>query len=117
MEDGAAERTKDVEQLYVENNILANELFNMKQKIEGMIPQMNQYTFVGRDNLKHTHYHFDAALINQMKQSIGKYQAIKANLDQNRFKFYDLNQIKANITAGADSVSAYIKNSAAIPDA
>merc|ERR1712151_306394 len=66
MEDGATDKTKDIETLYTENNILANFLFDEKKRIEARIAQCQQHAFVGAQNLQHTLSHFDSAVINQM---------------------------------------------------
>ena len=34
MVDRLAEKTKDIEQIYFENNLLANKLFDLKEKLE-----------------------------------------------------------------------------------
>jgi len=114
MEDGATEKTKDIETLYVEQNVIANFLFDQKKVLENQVNQMTQHQFVGADNIKHTLSHFNSALINDMKKSVGKYQAVKDSLDMSRFKTYDFNTVRANIIAGEDKVAAYIKGSANI---
>lgn len=116
MEDGAADKTKDIETLYIENNILANYLFDEKKRLEAMAQQMQSHNFVGSDNIRHLLSHWNAALINQMKKSVGKYEAVKDTIDKNRFRTYELSTIKANIIAGPDSVNNYIKKSANIPE-
>jgi len=116
MEDGASDKTKDIETLYIENNILANHLFDEKKRLEAQIKQAGTHNFVGSENLKHTLSHWNSELINSMKKSIGKYEAIKDTIDKNRFKSYDINTIKANIIAGEDKVNAFIKKSANIPE-
>lgn len=115
MEDGAADKTKDIETLYVEQNILANYLFDQKKVLENQEKQMTQHQFVGAENIRHLLCHMDSSLINAMKKSVGKYQAVKDTIDMNRFKTYDINMIKANIVAGEDKVNAYIKHSANVP--
>jgi len=116
MEDGATEKTKDVETLYVENNILSQHLFDEKKRIEAKIAQCNGHTFVNADNLKHILSHYNAILINSMKKSIGRYEAIKDSLDMTRFKTYAITTIRANVIAGDDKCNAYIKKSSAIPE-
>jgi len=116
MEDGAADKTKDIETLYHENNLLANYLFDEKKKLEAQIQQKGTHHFVGADNLRHTLSHWNATLINQMKKSIGRYEAIKDTIDITRFKSYDLNTIKGKIVAGEDKINSHIKKSANIPE-
>lgn len=116
MEDGASDKTKDIETLYHENNLLANYLFDEKKRIDARIQQAGTHHFVGADNFRHTLSHWNATLINQMKKSIGKYEAIKDTIDLNRFKTYDLNTIKGSIVAGEDKVNNFIKKSAQIPE-
>jgi len=50
MEDGASDKTKDIETLYIENNILANHLFDEKKRLEAQIKQSGTYPFVGAAN-------------------------------------------------------------------
>lgn len=98
-ESGGTEKKKGIETLYVENNILANELFNAKQMLEGAINSASnggQHFFVSTENYKHTLNHFTSALVGDMKKCIGTYQATKDKIDANRFKQYDLNTIKAH---------------------
>ena len=116
MEDGASDKTKDIETLYHENNLLANYLFDEKKRIDARIQQAGTHHFVGADNFRHTLSHWNATLINQMKKSIGKYEAIKDTIDLNRFRTYDLNTIRGNIVAGEDKVNNFIKKSAQIPE-
>ena len=117
MEDGATDKTKDIETIYTENNILANHLFDEKKRIEARIAQSNgKHNFVNVENLKHSLSHFNSSLINAMKKSIGKYEAVKDTIDSNRFKSYDINTIKAGLTAGDDKVNAFVKKSAALPE-
>ena len=116
MEDGAADKTKDIETLYHENNLLANYLFDEKKRLEARIQQAGTHHFVGADSLKHTLSHWNATLINQMKKSVGKYEAIKDTIDIMKFKSYDLNTIKSKIVAGEDRVNSFIKKSANLPE-
>ena len=116
MEDGATDKTKDIETLYTENNILANFLFDEKKRIETKIQGGHAHQFVGVENLKHTLSYWNSSLVNAMKKSIGTYEAVKDSLDKNKFKSYDINTIRAKIVAGHDTVNAFIKKSANIPE-
>lgn len=56
MEEGIAEKTKDVEQLCIENNILANHLLDVKHDINKMLKSLpkGENDFNTSGNLMHT---------------------------------------------------------------